>query len=393
MSIKTGPACKKCQCSKCSTIKKCFIIPPRTWIFCREECKGTMGVGNCKYANKENAEEEVKMSNQPEIITTELAIRVFETTPAVVSFNYQEISDHLDGVLEKYKGLVFSDNDVAECKKTIAELRKGQKSLDEFRKATKKQLTESVTAFEAQCKLLYGKFEGVITPLTLQQEQFELDRRVKKRAEIQIIIDSLVEEHSLNEKYSSQLFGVEEYFNKGKTIKSIKTELSVLANTLRIQQDKEVQDIDLIKMKVQLVNVQYQLTTALRPETYVRFLAFNSMADVEAMITLDAQEISDSEKRVAEACAAKAAEIPKVIEAISSPGPAQIPSVGNPVSEDVPVERSTITAIYEVTGTDEQLSELEAYLAVFTLQNDFSWRINEKSLDEDEDIGEDDFMN
>lgn len=333
------------------------------------------------------------MSNQPEIITTDVAIRVFETTPAVVSFNYQEISDHLDGVLEKYRGLVFSDSDVAECKKTIAELRKGQKSLDEFRKATKKQLTESVTAFEAQCKVLYSKFEGVIAPLTEQQAQFELERRELKRVEIQSFIDVLVADHVLNEKYASRLVVLEEYFNKGKTLKSIKTELSALANTVSVQEDKEAQDIDLIKTKVQLANAEYRLSNALRPETYLRLLAFNSMADVEAMITLDAQEISDSEKKVAEACAAKAAEIPKTIEAISSPGPAQIPSVGNPVSTAVPEERSTITAIYEVTGTDEQLSELEAYLDVFTLQNNFSWRINEKSLDEDEDIGEDDFMN
>jgi len=290
-------------------------------------------------------------------VTTDVAIRVFETTPAVVSFNYQEISDHLAGVLEKYKGLVFSDKDVAECKKTIAELRKGQKSLDEFRKATKKQLTESVTAFEAQCKLLYGKFDVVIAPLTMQSAQFELDRQNLKRVEIQSFIDVLIADHMLADKFAEQLVIYDEYLAKGKTIKAIKAELLALANTLSVQEEKEAQDIDLIKTKVQLANAEYQLAPRnLTADQYLRLLGYKSVTEIDLLITTDAQTAKD----VFDALKAdKAAEVPKV-EAIT-PEPVEIPSVGN-ATLSVSDEPRKVVAIYEVSGTAEQLEALEEYL-------------------------------
>ena len=318
------------------------------------------------------------------MLTTEIAVevKVFETKPAVVNFNYQEISNHLDSVLEKYKGLVFTESTVAECKKTIAELRKGQKSLDEFRKTTKKQLTESVTAFENQCKILHGKFEDVVKPLTQQSEQFELDRREKKKIEIQSIIDALISELNLAEKYASQLIIPEEYFNKGKSIKAIKADLAVLANTLKIKQDKESQDINLIKTKVELANAEYRLTNRLTAESYLRLLAYKPFEEVESLITSDAKQAHDREKKAVETVIAEPA-IPKTVitvpvitetvipkPAIAEPVTAKAvihhESNPEPVTTEVavtsPEAAEMITAVYEITGTEEQLSALEAYL-------------------------------
>jgi len=312
------------------------------------------------------------MENKTDNTTTDVAVvvRVLETTPAVVNFNYQEIADHLDLVLEKYKGLVFTENTVTDCKKTIAELRKGQKSLDEFRKATKKQLTESVTAFENQCKTLYGKFDEVIQPLTLQNEQFELNRRAKKRVDIQGVIDSLVAELTLDTKYASQLVIPEEYFNKGKSMKGIKTELTTTANLLSIRQSKEKQDIDLIKTKVELANAQYQLTNILMPDSYLRLLAHHSVVNIESMITADAEQTAEREKKAAEVPILKAVipETPEPIKVtefvqptavnVSRPEPSIVPAP--PAS--APSESKKITVVYEITGTEEQLLDLEVYL-------------------------------
>lgn len=260
-----------------------------------------------------------------------VALKVIETKPAVVSFNYREISNHLNLVLEKYKGLVFTESTVSECKKTIAELRKGQKALDEFRKSTKKQLTESVANFESQCKTLHSKFDEVIQPLTQQNDQFEQDRKEKKRIEIRVIIIELISEHCLSENYAAQLAIPEEYLNKGKSIKSIKAELTAAAKTFKAQQDKEEQVINLIKTKVELANARYQLSNGLIADHYLRLLAYKSVAEIETVIIYDAE---------------KASVAPTPIVAAT------------PVSP--PCEM--MTAIYEVTGTEEQLSALEAYL-------------------------------
>jgi len=319
------------------------------------------------------------VSNQPTNLPKSVALRIIETTPAVVKFNYEEMEANLDAVLVKYQGLTFTDSDAAECKKTIAELRKGQKALSDFRIKTKKELTESVTDFEKQCKKLHDKFETVISPLTIQNDQFELDRRELKRVEIQRVIDTLIADHLLSEKYAAQLVILEEYYNKGKNLKAIKTELAALANTLSVQEDKEAQDIDLIKTKVELANARYKLTNVLMPDPYLRLLSFQSVAEIEFVIICDAQQVEEREKKAAEALAAKVVEIPKTVEVISSP--AQIPSAGNSAPSADPV---VITRLYRITGTTGQLNTLEGYLEEDQLG---------RACIPDEDLGEDDFMN
>jgi len=323
------------------------------------------------------------VSNQPANISTDVVLRIIETTPAVVKFNYEEMEANLDSVLVKYQGLTFTDSDAAECKKTIAELRKGQKALSDFRIKTKKELTESVTDFEKQCKKLHDKFETVISPLTIQNDQFELDRRELKRLEIQSIIETWSVETGLDEKYASQLVIPEEYYNKGKTIKAIKVELSALAASLKVQQVKEAQDIDLIKTKVQLANAQYQLfENSLLSEPYLRLLDHHSVANIDEMIAADAEQVSEREKKAAEARVAKAAYIPKVVET-TIPESWEMPNARNLES---PPELEATTILYRITGTDEQLTALEGYLDA----NDLTWI---DVPDEDNSEDDDDFMN
>ena len=97
-----------------------------------------------------------------------------KVVPAQVEFNYEAMNIQLDTTLLKYKGLVFTDETMSDCKKTIAELRKGQKALNDFKIKTKKQLNKAVDDFEAKCKLLDNKFNVVIEPISKQAAEFEV---------------------------------------------------------------------------------------------------------------------------------------------------------------------------------------------------------------------------
>ena len=337
------------------------------------------------------------LETQAPTVTNSVALRIIQTVPAVVNFNYEEIEANLDAVLVKYQGLVFTESTATECKKTIAELRKGQKALDDFRISTKKSLTESVTAFEKRCKVLHSKFETVISPLTTQNDQFELDRKEKKRVEIQGLIDALVVENGLTEAYALQLKISDEYYNKGKTIKAIKAELSGIAKTAKLQQDKDAQDSQLIKAKVELANAQYQLTNPLMLDHYLRLLLYKSIAEIDLLITSDAQEISEREKKAAQLnfkateeyakdLLAKATEVPRhngMSEALDrgyqgaqvsgyrgEAHIAQQAATFRSYTDTVTAPSKPLTtAVYEITGTEEQLSALEAYLDA----NNYAW--------------------
>ena len=187
-------------------------------------------------------------------------VLISKTTPAVVSFNYAEIDAQLDVTLKKYSGLVFTEKTLKECKKTLSELKKGKKSLNDFRIKTKKLLTEDITKFEDQCKLLSNKFDTVINPISVQADEFEITRKTNKEAEIKQIIDTLTDERFLEYKYYSQLVVNDQMLNKGTTIKSITMDLTQQADLLLSQQNIEEANIELIKSKVELANSQYGVT-------------------------------------------------------------------------------------------------------------------------------------
>ena len=280
----------------------------------------------------------------------ELQIITNSFTPAKVEFNYEQIETQLDAMLRKYDGLIFTEETVTDCKKTIAELRKGQKSLDDFRKETKKRLTESVTEFENQCKKLYGKFDTVIAPLAKQADEFEEARREEKRNEIQVIIEDIVRNYEIDEKYADTLTIEPSWLNKTSAITIITQEIITKAKHLKTQQDKDLAHKQLIENKIELVNMQYRLE--LSAVNYVRLLEYKDLNDVLEIINSDVEKFTTEEVK-----------------------PASKPRVQVPAPKPkVPTATERFTEIYEITGTEEELDELEDFLK----EKGYDWKFKEE---------------
>ena len=307
----------------------------------------------------------------------ELKIIANNTTPAKVDFNYKEIEAQLNKVLEKYKGLVFTDETVKDCKKTIADLRKGQKSLDDFRKDTKKILTESVTVFENDCKVLYKKFDEVIDPLKEQADHFETLRKEEKRKKIQILLEQVAGAYKLNRKYTDMLLIEDGFLNSSVTITKVKEQLSVMADKLRAEQRKEEEDVLTITSTVETVNKEAEIN--LLVDNYTRLLQYEDATKVMAKIYEDASQlvkVKEVEKLRLEKIESEriakekeeqrlAASVEEYAEGELSKEPEQ-----EAISEDdfneLPETKQLLTKLYIVTGNAEQLADLEIFLnAVF----------------------------
>ncbi|MEC5422369.1 DUF1351 domain-containing protein [Virgibacillus sp. C22-A2] len=276
--------------------------------------------------------------------TAELQVKTLKFEPAKVEFNYKELEAILEENLKKYNGLTFTEDDVAECKKTIAELRKGKKAVDSYRLDTKKKLTKSVTDFENQCKQLNKKFDEVLTPLVEQSDQFEEKRKDEKRVEIQAVIDQLVEDEELNEKYAAELVIEDSYLNKGKAMKAINEELSLKAQSLGFKQAKYLADEENIVNTVKLANAEYKIN--LTESAYVRLLEFKEVGDIKRQILDDSH--TEVEKQLEKQ--KKEVEVKEVVAEIVTP--VQAPE------EDEP----TYFEVYKVTGTESQLEALESFM-------------------------------
>jgi len=307
----------------------------------------------------------------------QLKIIANNTTPAKVDFNYKEIEEQLSKVLAKYVGLVFTDETVKDCKKSIADLRKGQKSLDDFRKETKKMLTESVTVFENDCKVLYKKFDEVIDPLKEQADHFETLRKEEKKKAVEQLIENVIETYKLNEKYGDKLVVEDGFLIASISITKVKEQLSVMADKLRAEQRKEEEEALVITSTVKTVNKEAEIN--LLVDNYTRLLQYEDATKVMAKIYEDASQvvkIKEAEKLRLEKIEAEriakeeeeqrlASSVEEYAEEELSKEPEQ-----DIISEDdfneLPTEAALITKKFTATGTSEQMKDLDVFLnAIF----------------------------
>jgi len=312
----------------------------------------------------------------------EIQVKTIELKPAMVKFNYDELSNILDESLKKYDGLTFTEEDATECKKTITELNKGKKLLDDYRKKTKKELTASVTDFENRCKELNKKFDAVITPLKEQHQAFEKKRKEEKLQKIEEVIAQIIEEFELEEKYAVQIKVDGSYLNKSKTIKSIKEELTANAEWLKTQQEKEKTDKELIKSTVELANSKHEVN--LTETAYVRLLDYKDVDVIKNQILDDAQ--NEAEKKIQEEKRNQVIAEQKETEPILQQEENDIPFADYTtveiedsfidddfINDPFVPRQNVLIKQYEVIGTKEQLEGLKKYMAT----NGIEWEVVE----------------
>lgn len=311
----------------------------------------------------------------------QLQIQTVQFTPAIVTFNADQIASVLNLQLMKYKGLTFTEDTEADAKKIIAELRKGKALLDTYRKTTKAELTVAVTEFEQQIKELANKFDLVILPLTEQTAQFEKDRVEKKRAVIVKIIADLIIKFQLQGPFAEQLIATESYLNRTTTMGSINSELLMEAESLKADQDRRESELALIRSNVEIAN-QSLSGAGLLENTYTRLLGSLTLVDVLSRLNADVDAMKDREAKAAARILADA----KAREELAEKVKADIADVAQANREAVvkPLEPigvfeayrvpdvGVISRIYKVTGTVAELDELEDFL------NDriYDWRVS-----------------
>ena len=128
-----------------------------------------------------------------------------------IDFNFEDLKDTLTAELELYKNLVFTEDTKADAKKTVAELRKLKKQINDKRIEVKKLYMQPYTDFEAKVKELDKLINEPITFISEQIDAFEQKRIEEKRELINEIYLELVSEREdiagyaeLNRVYDSK---------------------------------------------------------------------------------------------------------------------------------------------------------------------------------------------
>lgn len=215
----------------------------------------------------------------------DLSVSIINATPAQVEFDSSNLKNMLEEVLNnKYTGLVVTKDDVVNAKKILADVRKGQKQLDTFRKNTKKMLSAPIKDFEAQCKELDELFVKVIEPLDSQIKDFESQERDVKLHEVEILAGEVEQIFNCTKHLEIK----KEYLNKSMSLKKIKDDLESQAKLLN---EKEKNNL----VYKQLIN-KTCTELGLQASNYYKLLDYEEINNILDIIENDAKEAVVEEK-------------------------------------------------------------------------------------------------
>jgi hypothetical protein len=288
-----------------------------------------------------------------------LEVKVIEVTPAIVKFNYSEMLEIAKEIKAEYEGLIFTEETVKQGKSTVAEIKKIQKSVNDFKIKTKKDLTQSVTLFEEQCKEIIKEFDEPIAFISTQLEEFET-KRIETRTRI---INAKIDELRLESKVDDKFFNIEfnpKWTNSTFALSQIHDEVVAQLNQMIAKQNHYYTCIEMIEMKVEMENARHGLNVGLSPSQFVGMIEYKTMDEIKEAITAQAESRKAQETEYAERVKAQAE------KEANAKANETIAKVTESVERFIPVEsekaEARISATIRITGTRAQFEALKNYM-------------------------------
>lgn len=109
-----------------------------------------------------------------------------------IKFNFLEIKTELTNSLEKYKNLVYTDEQIKEAKTDRAKLNKFKEALDTKRKEIKKMCLAPYNEFESKVKELLALVDEPINAIDTQVKTFEDKKAQAKKEELEKFFNDIV---------------------------------------------------------------------------------------------------------------------------------------------------------------------------------------------------------
>lgn len=260
-----------------------------------------------------------------------MEFKVIEKVPGKLVINYEELKAALSVELEKYKGLVVTENQITEAKSTRAKLNKVKEAIEDRRKELKKEYLKPYEIVEKQAKELVGMIDEVSSNIANQIKEFEEKEKEAKKIEIANLWVKL----GYNKITVDKIWN-EKWLNKTFALSNIKEEMQA-------QIDDIEGDLNAIK---ELCGEDKQKCLTLQSK-YLRTL------DFQQVLSEYNAETEAAKKIIAEEKAVKAEQEPITV-------------VSEEPQEEVEVQTEVQEAIYEikfaVIGTEKQIKALSQFM-------------------------------
>ena len=170
--------------------------------------------------------------------------------------------------LEKYKGLVVTEENYKDMVSAKNEIVKYRTTLDKFCKEKKRELKRPIELFEEEVNEVLKVVYDAEKPLAEQIKYFDEKEVQAKTEAINKFIEKMVEKYGVREEYVNQLQHDKRWLNKTAKMKDIETSIEgmMIEISKRQQSDDDYKQIlaekkGMIEFVVDTCNQQYELTT------------------------------------------------------------------------------------------------------------------------------------
>lgn len=265
---------------------------------------------------------------------------IVNTQLPVIKTNFEEVKESLIVNLEKYKGIVVTEENQKDCKAMQKELAGFRNQIDTERKAIKKQVEAPIKKFDTDVKELVGIITEIEKPIKEGIKVFDDRRKEEKRKFADVKIFEICQKLGLEKKYADQLTVLDKYLNLSASAKSVVEDIEQRAESLKQQQNMDKCKLELLKGSIEttLEAVNETIKTPLKFETFEKFIDMGwDAARIIREINERATQIRQAEK-AAEEMATKRIEEEKQKEEVQIPMDLKpkAPEVHKEVEEDEP---------------------------------------------------------
>lgn len=195
----------------------------------------------------------------------------------VINANFEEVKESLNQNLEKYKGIVVTEETLQDCKKTQQDLGKVEKGIEDFRKSIKREMEAPIKEFESKCKELTALIGEVKKPIKDGIVLYDTKRKEEKKKQAEELIKECILQLGLIEKYSRQLTVLDKYLNLSASKKSVKEDIESRGQALKLQQDAEEKEFESMKESINayINSMNEDINTKLNAEDYYKYIPGN----------------------------------------------------------------------------------------------------------------------
>ena len=290
-----------------------------------------------------------------------------------ISLDYEQMRVRLNEMLEPYKGIIVTEDNYKLCKEKKDEVGRIGRELDDTRKAIKKAYEKPLKDFEKEIKSLVAVADKVKKEISDQLDVFDNKRKEEKRVIAEQIIDEMIGEYQLNEKFAGQVELKKSYMNLTAKEQDVRADVESQCMYLKQQQDSE----ESIKKTI-LATVEQQnkgIVAKLTPAVYISLIGKMPTDEIIDRILKRGEEIREMETKANEE---KTSQEP-FKEPCAKDNPEQEQRVQEmektPASCGNSVSREIYKVVYVTTGSAEQMQSVSKFLRdnriVYTVESQY----------------------